>query len=189
VWVGNYLWMANCELYYNNSAPGSPPDTIEDFLLKLQPNGHVVATYTPPHGPDARTSGGTWDGEFLWFADEKHQEIMQVDPADMSVVSSFPSPGPDPLGLAWDGDSLWSIDGETGLIYQLDRSGNLIEEFASPTPRPSYITYDGEFLWILDNDMGGYGQIVQVDVVPEPSSITLLAFGLLGLSAMARRCR
>jgi len=106
-WDGRYLW-----------ATWQPPivapsEEIEDFVLKIDSQampGPVTTSFEAPHSPDAVQSGAAWDGAYLWISDWKHQEIMQLDPADMSVITSFSSPGTHPLGLTWGGSSLWCAD-------------------------------------------------------------------------------
>lgn len=188
-WDGSHLWVASCLSSGESGPPGSPPDVFADLLREFHRGGTLVETFAPPHAPDAQTTGMAWDGESLWFSDWKHEDITQVDPNDMSVISSFPLPGPGPGGsggLTWDGNSLWSVDLVAGVIYQLDRSGNLLQTWPSPTPNPCGITFDGDRFWILDND---WKAIVQVTAIPEPSTLVLAALAPTSLLLLAGRRR
>ena len=42
------------------------------------------------------------------------------------IIKSFPSPGPEPRGLAWDGNYLWCADFARGSIYKIDPSNGSI---------------------------------------------------------------
>ena len=180
VWNGNHFWIATF-----GEVIGMPVDTAVDLIYKISDDGAQVDVVQAPLSPDARPSGIAWDGTHLWLSDRRHDKIMQVDPADMSVTSSFDSPGGEPRGLTWDGSSLWSVDGSSDLIYQIDPSGEVIETWTGPVTAPWGITYDGEYLWVLDNDSRKIYQLT----VPEPSTLALLVIGGLSISAFFYRGR
>lgn len=165
-WDGSHLWSTT---WY---APNEP-----DLVLKHAPDGTLLETFAAPGSPDAKPAGATWDGTHLWLSDRKHDVIMQVDPSDMTVISSFPHPGRSPRDLAWDGSSLWVVDAADLVIYQLDPSGELLETWNSPVPAPYGITFVGEDLWLLDSNMP-YVTINKL-AIPEPSACFLLASGAL----------
>ena len=59
---------------------------------------HVLNTHPTPGG---HSSGLTWDGEALWLADWRAQELVRMDPKSGKVLKTLPSPGFAPEGLAW----------------------------------------------------------------------------------------
>lgn len=60
----------------------------------------------------------------------------------LDTISSFPSPGPTPIGLAWDGFNLWNTDGQDS-IYKLSISGQVIKSI----PQPSFVISEGGMEW------------------------------------------
>ncbi len=150
---------------------GTPPDTVVDDIYRYKMDGSLEGSFSAPHSPDAMTTGAAWDGSYLWISDTRHQEIIQVDPLDGSVVTAFASPGAAPRGLAWDGDSLWSVDSLEEIIYQMDVTGEVLQTWSSPVAQPYGMTFDGTHLWILSNDDHKIHQVA----IPEPAILTLLA--------------
>jgi streptogramin lyase len=50
-----------------------------------------------------------------------------------TILNSFPSPGPEPRGLAWDGSFLWCAEYSYGKIFKLDPStGAKVDSFSFP---------------------------------------------------------
>lgn len=167
-WDGSYLW-ATAQM-----SALAPAEQVEDVIEKIDAHampGPVSSVYEAPHSPDAGQHGAAWDGAYLWVSDANHQEIMQLDPTDMTVLRSFSSPGPMPLGLAWGRSSLWCVDGAERSIYQLDSSGKLMETWSVPLTAPSGLTFDGNHLWVTDNDTRKIYHVA----TPEPSSLVMLA--------------
>jgi hypothetical protein len=164
---GRYLWATG------QPAITAPAEKIADFIQKIDANampGALTSTYEAPHSPDAGQCGAAWDGAYLWLSDANHGEIMQLDPTDMTVLRSFSSPGPMPLGLTWGRSSLWCVDGADNTVYQLDSSGNLIDTWSVPLTAPFGLAFDGDHLWMTDNDTRKIYQVA----IPEPSSFRLL---------------
>ncbi|OGD13291.1 MAG: hypothetical protein A2V76_01395 [Candidatus Aminicenantes bacterium RBG_16_63_14] len=101
--------------------------------------------------PGPCPAGLTFDGTYLWLADDYTDKIYKIDPETGKVVSSFESPGHHPEGLAWDGKCLWHIDSGERLLYRLDpATGTALSILESNSPNPRDLTWDGEYLWIAD---------------------------------------
>ena len=196
-WGGNGLWNTSFAAIQWNQEPGSPPDdTWVDSVVKWgiddwqPPAGYPAQTvsFPAPASPDAVLRGVAWDGSYLWLSDSKHRQITQVDPADGSVIRSFPSPGTDPRGLTWDGSSLWIVDAADNVIHQVDTFGNLLDTWSAPgTGRWPYdIAFDGQYLWLLENESDSIYQLA----IPEPTSVGLLISATLALLFLAwQRCK
>lgn len=74
------------------------------------------------------------------------------------AIKAFPSPGPNPQGLAWDGKNLWVVDDETNKIYQLDPAeGKITLELSIPPVLGladvdlGGLTWDGSHLLVSDD--------------------------------------
>ncbi|HID93472.1 MAG TPA: transglutaminase [bacterium (Candidatus Stahlbacteria)] len=77
------------------------------------------------------------------------------------VVTSMPTPGPCPTGLAWDGKYLWVADRKTDILYQVDpTTGKVNNSITSPSFWPIGLACDGKYLWAVDMDKQ---QIFEID--------------------------
>lgn len=72
------------------------------------------------------------------------------------VISSFPAPGANPMGLTWDGTCLWVSDPSTHLIYKLDTAGNVLDSLTSPVTFPTGLAWDGTNLWCASDNLEKY---------------------------------
>ena len=76
------------------------------------------------------------------------------DLLDTNIISSFPTPGPSPQGLAWDGEFLYLSDDSTDTIYKIHpNDGHVIIAFPSPGPEPRGLTSDTTHIWSLDDSL------------------------------------
>ena len=186
-WDGAYLWGTGI-------AAGRGGNDMLGVVASDLPSTEWPSGRTLPYSPEAHTQGAAWDGDYFWFSDREHDVIMRVattplfappHSGPLLVLDLYSFPGSEPLGLAWDGSSLWCVDGSDGLIYQMDRSGNLLETWSSPATDPFGLTFDGEYLWLLDN---GTKQIFQL-AVPEPSTLAFLGVAAAAFIPVALRSR
>lgn len=87
----------------------------------------------------------------------------------------------------------WTIGTNAVTFEAYDENMNLMS--SSPTvgnPNGSTMFYSGPAMTYLGwHDDGGYVQIANItyDVTPEPATLSLLGFGLLGLGAMRKKFR
>lgn len=135
-------------------------DTSTGRIYTIDPNtGAVLSSFS-----SAFVNGLAYDGTNLWGSSATSDSIAQMNPADGSVIMSFPSPGTGPLGLAFDGTSLWNADWETNLVYQIDPAdGTMLSSFATPDARPSGLTFDGQLLWVANRDADTITQVDQLN--------------------------
>lgn len=111
--------------------------------------GDPIQTFTTP-GP--HSTGLAFDGEYLWLADCRTDQLYQIDPRDGKVVRSLPSPGFRPMGLAWDGQHLWNVDPAEQRLYAIDPEvGEAVGVLESCSPDPRGLAWDGHYLWLVDN--------------------------------------
>lgn len=111
--------------------------------------GDVEKSYPTPY---SCPTGMTTDGEFLYLADCKSDQIYKIDPATGAVVSQFDSPGYRPQGMAFDGECLWLLDVEFKLIYRIDPETHVsVRTIWCPGERPAGLAWDGEYLWLADS--------------------------------------
>ena len=138
-WDGRYLW-----LY------GYPSQKI----YKVRPaDGLVVKSYDLP-GEGKINVGLTYDGAHLWLSGTDDM-IYNLDPSDLSVISSFPAPCSRPDSLAWDGKYLWCAcaSSDEGMIYQID-----IGLTAPLAPQNLQVTSNDNYIklrWDVPSNDGG----------------------------------
>ncbi len=97
---GKHLWVG----HYTYTHP----------IYRFDLSGNIVGSVPLPELP----TGIAVDGETVWVVSDHTDTIYRIDP-EGHLLNSFPSPGPQPYGLAFDGVNLWCGDLETGRIYQL----------------------------------------------------------------------
>ncbi|MDD5541517.1 MAG: transglutaminase domain-containing protein [Candidatus Marinimicrobia bacterium] len=118
--------------------------------------GEIVKTFDLP---STCPTGLTYDGENLWLADRKADQLYCLDKKTGKVVRQLPSPGYWPMGLAWDGTALWVADLHDGRIYQVDpKSGLILKAVDTPGGSPRDLAWDGKYLWCADD---GSDEIIQ----------------------------
>lgn len=107
----------------------------------LKPSNVGFGLVTSYDGPTSRGFGLAHDGTNLWYFAKtgfSSSEIFKLDPADGTVLDSFPNPGAQlGLGLAHDGTYLYVTDSnfgtQTETIFVVDPSdGSVVTSFADP---------------------------------------------------------
>jgi len=108
--------------------------------------GDVINSFSAPGLGDLR--GLTFDGQYLWMAEDDGKTIHKINPLTGAEVATIPTPGSAfTQGLAWDGTSLWHAE-YNGIVYELDpANGAILSSFAAPTVYPCGLTWDGTHLW------------------------------------------
>ncbi|MFH1214403.1 MAG: transglutaminase domain-containing protein [Candidatus Neomarinimicrobiota bacterium] len=118
--------------------------------------GEIVKTFDLP---STCPTGLEYDGQNLWLADRKTDQLYCIDKTNGKVVHQLPSPGYWPMGLAWDGKALWVSDNKDGKIYQVDpKSGLILKTVDAPGSSPRDLAWDGKYLWCADD---GSDEIIQ----------------------------
>lgn len=111
-------------------------------------------------GPGSQPWGLAWDGATLWMVDFAEKALYQIDPADGSVLATYPTP--DPVGgckgLTWDGEYLYVLGWASRALYKMDRLGNLVDTIELRADGMGGLAWDGEHFWMP----GGPG-IIKVD--------------------------
>lgn len=83
----------------------------------------------------------------LWISDALADIVHKVNPTTLNEISSFPTPGSEPTGIAFDGNHLWLVDPYFQNIYQLDTSGNVVSNFSVPNEFRSGLEWQGAGMW------------------------------------------
>lgn len=100
--------------------------------------------------------------------------------AELDVVGSFASPGPEPQGTAFDGTHLRHADSDADEIFKIDRNGTVVDSIDTPGPNPRGLAFDGQYLWCLDYanknlyKLNDYGDILATHNTgfPSPAGLT-----------------
>jgi len=130
----------------------------------------VLDTIIPVNGfpaPDGATRGLTFDGTYLWSADngdgnsQNGPMLYQLDPNTGAIIAAYPRSGYYPNGLAWDGQYLWHSDHVTGRIYKLDPSNaSAIDSFPMPGGFPFDLAWNNGYLYAVS---GGTSNIYKIN--------------------------
>jgi len=136
--------------------------TQGDKIQKPCGMGDVIYSFDSPSNLPI---GLTWDGTYLWNADDGTGKIYKIDPSNGNIVKSYNAPEPLPHGLAWDGTYLWSSDNsyETKKIYKLYVGTYklwVVKSFDTPGPNQGDLAWDGTYLWHADS---WYDKIYKID--------------------------
>lgn len=107
----------NNSIWYND-AVGPYPYYTGDKTKQRDISGQLLNYFDPQAG---YPSGLTFDGQYLWVADNESQLIHQIDVNTFQIVKTIEAPGGIyPNGLAWDGQYLWVANNDADSIYQVD---------------------------------------------------------------------
>jgi hypothetical protein len=130
-WDGQHLWTS----------------TVWGTIYELDPEtGEMLATLQAP-GP--QPWGMTFDGTDLWVVDFAEQRISRLDPVTGAELATFPTP--DPVGgckgVTWDGTHLYVMGWTSPTIYQMTRSGELVDTI-DLAEGGGGIAWDGSHFWV-----------------------------------------
>jgi len=136
----------------SKSAPGTadpnPQQPGACWSVAQIPDGAQTGGFAPP---TASPTGITWDGTYLWYAEDDANYVYQLE-TDGTQVGGFTPPST-PHGVAWDGAYFWITSGIGGAryIYQLKSDGTQVSGFPSPGNNTQGLAWDGIYLWNIDN--------------------------------------
>jgi len=94
-------------------------DKQQGKIVKIDATTYEEIKNIPGLGLNLR--GLTWDGRYLWAAENEEDKIFLIDPEKGLVISSILSPASDPYGLAFDKSEtiLWHVDCTEKRIYRI----------------------------------------------------------------------
>ena len=100
-----------------------------------------------------KATGLTWDGEYLWVADNAKDKIVQINANDGTTINSFKAPTNHSNGLTFDGKYLYVSDRYRDEIYMISpESGSVIQIINAPGKYTRGLAFDGENLWAVDSE-------------------------------------
>lgn len=140
VWKAERLWAA---------------DWVTQTVYEYRLEGERLEAKRTVHIPDSTITALAVSGDRLYLADAGRRVIEErkLD-STLTLVRSYPSPGPSPAGLYWDGRYLWSSDSASGRIYRHEAEARLtvLESFKAPGHFPAALHKDDAFLWSADSE-------------------------------------
>ena len=140
-WDGQFIWTCTLwgHIYKLNPQTG---EVLDDFILPGSP------TWGTPSQP----WGMTFDEEgFMWLLDFAERKVFKVDPAARAIIFSFDTPNPAEggcKGLAWDGEYLNVMGWVAPVIYQMTKTGALVNTIHLDQGGGGGLTWDGEHFWL-----------------------------------------
>jgi len=95
-------------------------------------------------------SGLAWDGARLLVADWREGKLLQIDPADGSVVRDWAAPTLKPYGLTFGENKIWVSDDHTGTVQAFNPTTGIVERtFQAPERQAVGLAFGDQLLFIL----------------------------------------
>jgi len=135
----------------SKSAPGTAdpnPQPGACWSVSMLPDGTRIGGWA---SPGSNPIGISWDGTYLWNADDAANYIYQLKTDGTATGGGFTSPATSPRSATWDGAYLWVSSLDAGYIYHLKTDGTQVGGFASPGSSPDDVSWDGTYLWNADH--------------------------------------
>lgn len=89
----------------------------------------------------------------LWMANRTSGQLLTIDPADGSILSTFPVSSK-LTGVTFDGEFIWTCSEFADVLFRVDpTSGEILGRLNAPGSRPAGLAWDGEALWCVDRDL------------------------------------
>ena len=170
-----------------NGAPGTPADEIETFgsNLDAQLDAHTTAGGNPVYNGPVHGSGGFGSVETIVFGKiGQTTGTFQTEMLSLNLQGTVPGLG---TFMIRESPTLQST-GQVSIVqlpggmYQIDSFFDVFTELST----------DGGATWMPGTEVRGgpaYAGHVTLEGVPEPSSLTLLATGLISAMGFVRRRR
>lgn len=150
-WDSQYIWTCtvSAEVYKLNPTTGKVLDQFS-----LEPSS--------AWGTPSQPWGMAFDDEgYMWIVDFAERKIFKIDPSTHSILYSFDTPFPDEggcKGLAWDGKYLDVLGWVSPVIYQMTKTGTLVNTIELDNNGGGGLAWDGEHFWVP-----GGGHILKYD--------------------------
>ena len=137
---------------------------LDGRIWKINPStGSIEQSFSKPSWLSTRCLGLSYDGSYLWIGDDDNDKINKCD-LNLSLVSSFSSPGTYPGGIATDGSYLYITNCSPGKVYKTTLSGSKLAEWTVSNSWPRGLVYKDGYLYInCENGPSEIGTIVKMD--------------------------
>ena len=140
-WDGQDIWTSTlwAHIYKLNPQTGA---VLEDFVL---PGSPTWGTPTQPWGMTFDDQGT------MWLVDFAERKVFKVDPTTHQIIYSFDTPNPSQggcKGIAWDGKYLNVMGWVSPVIYQMTKTGALVNTINLANGGGGGLAWDGEHFWV-----------------------------------------
>jgi DNA-binding beta-propeller fold protein YncE len=100
--------------------------------------------------------GVLFDGTYVWVTDGYNNTVSKLQPADGTVLATYPTMGTSPLHLAFDGENIWVTHfGQTGTVNKLRASDGAFLGSFYAGQYPFDLVYAAGKIWVT-NGYSGY---------------------------------
>lgn len=131
--------------------------TLWGHVYQLDPQtGTILDDFvlagSPAWGTPSQPWGMTFDDEgYMWLVDFAERKLFKVDPDTHAIVYSFDTPNPSAggcKGLAWDGTHLNVMGWASPVIYQMTKTGSVVNTITLERGGGGGLAWDGEHFWV-----------------------------------------
>ncbi|MCB8980764.1 MAG: right-handed parallel beta-helix repeat-containing protein [Ardenticatenaceae bacterium] len=151
-WDGQYIWTS----------------TLWGHIYKLHPQtGQVLDDFILPGSPTWGTPSQPWgmtfdDEGYMWLVDFAERKVFKIDLTTQTIIYSFDTPNPaegGSKGIAWDGTYLNVMGWVSPTIYQMSKTGDIVNTITLDNGGGGGLAWDGEHFWVPS----GGGRILKYD--------------------------
>lgn len=118
----------------------------------------VVADRTANYAVGSGAEFSTFDGNFVWVANQFSNTVSKLNISNGSVAANYPVTG-NPLGIAYDGRSIWVSRFAANDVVALDPYTGRVTATVKTEKGPGFLLYSGNSIWVANRSASSVQKI------------------------------